>query len=166
MNEELNDNGFEVPSDGDDLDASTPDRADFFVQEPGGPYRTIRDFTELRVWQLAMDLAASIYRLTRSFPSEVRFGLVSQLRRAAVSIPSNIAEGNARNSTADYLRFLRMSRGSLAEVKTQLLLAARLGMLEGSVAAKTLQEVDDLMRQLTAMYTAIERSATRTGRME
>src|SRR5690606_16003224 len=85
------------------------------------------DFRDLRVWDEAMALSEMVYAMTNGFPSHERFGLVSQMRRAAVSVPSCIAEGNARGSTKDYLRFLSMSKGLLAELQTQILLAGRLG---------------------------------------
>jgi four helix bundle protein len=130
----------------------------FSIDEARASYRTIQDYRDLRVWHLAMDLAIAVYQSTKVFPTDERFGLTSQLRRAAVSVPSNIAEGNARNSTADYLRFLRLSRGSLAEINTQLLIAKRLGYLDEQSSAPLLSKADDLMRQLTSMYSAIERS--------
>ena len=133
------------------------------IEEPGAPYRTIRDYRDLRVWQLAMELAVSIYTGTERFPPDERFGLTNQLRRAAVSVPSNIAEGNARNSTADYLRFLRFSRGSLAEIHTQLVLARRLDYLDDGMVEAMLTMTDDLVRQLTALYTAIERASQENG---
>ena len=79
----------------------------------------IRTFRDLIAWQRAMDLARAIYVASRVLPSEERFGLFVQMRRAAVSVPSNIAEGYARQSTQDYLKFLRIARGSLAELSTQ-----------------------------------------------
>jgi len=85
-----------------------------------------RPHERLDVWRDAMSLVESIYRITRRFPEEERFGLTSQLRRAAVSVPSNIAEGAARRSTLEYLRFLSMARGSLSELDTQLQIAQRL----------------------------------------
>jgi four helix bundle protein len=94
----------------------------------------VTDFRDLRVWEASMSLAEEVYELTTPFPSSERFGLVSQLRRAAVSVPSCIAEGNARESTRDYLRFLSMAKGSLAEVQTQVLLAVRLGFAEATAA--------------------------------
>jgi four helix bundle protein len=86
----------------------------------------IESFKQLEVWQNAMDLAASIYQLTKTFPSAEQFGLTAQMRRAAVSVPSNIAEGHRRTRPA-YLNHLQIALGSLAEVETQLLLAVRLG---------------------------------------
>lgn len=133
------------------------------IEEPPGEYRAVQDYTDLRVWQLGIDLTIAIYETTKAFPADERFGLTSQLRRAGVSVPSNIAEGNARNSTADYLRFLRLSRGSLAEIKTQLVISKRLGYLSDDDSASLLKRTDDLLRQLTALCTAIERSSPRGG---
>ena len=92
----------------------------------------IKDFKELTVWQKSMKLAAEVYRITKKLPKDELFGLTNQLRRAAVSIPSNIAEGNGRDSTKEYLRFLYIARGSRSEVETQLLLCVELGYLKES----------------------------------
>ena len=81
---------------------------------------------DLKVWQKSMDLVVLTYRLSSRFPSEEKFGLISQMRRAAVSIPSNIAEGAARNSTKEYIRFLYIALGSLSELETQFLISKRL----------------------------------------
>ena len=85
----------------------------------------INSYRDLIAWQKAMDLAQCIYDLTDSFPREEAFGLRPQLRRCSVSIPSNIAEGHARHSTRDFIHFLRVARGSLAEAETQLMLCGR-----------------------------------------
>jgi len=92
------------------------------------PLTTIRSYRDLRVWQQSMDLAETIYQVTKTFPDTERYGLISQLRRAAVSVASNIAEGHAR-SLGDYVRHLLISSGSLAEMETQLILSQRLGIL-------------------------------------
>jgi four helix bundle protein len=84
---------------------------------------------KLRGWQLGMDIAVDIYRTTEAFPAEEKFGLTSQMRRCAVSVPSNIAEGAARNSKKECINFLYVSSGSLSELDTQLELAKRLGYL-------------------------------------
>ncbi len=89
----------------------------------------IRTHRDLIAWQLAMRLAREIYQATQQMPNSEQFGLTNQMRRAAVSIPSNIAEGYARYSTADYLKFLRTARGSLAELSTQFELSMELKML-------------------------------------
>ena len=85
----------------------------------------VNDYRELDVWKMSMSLCEKVYDLIRSFPADERFALCDQLRRAAVSIPSNIAEGNGRDSKTEYARFLSIARGSLFEVQTQLELAER-----------------------------------------
>ena len=112
---------------------------------------SVRNFKELIVWQKAMDLAELVYDVTKQFPREEVYGLTSQLRRAAVSIPSNIAEGQARNSTAQFLNFLSIAQGSRAEVETQIMLAERLDYIDREIsqeAANLLTEVNRLLRGL------------------
>ena len=89
----------------------------------------VQSFKELIAWQRAMDLVAEVYRVTATFPPDERFGLTIQIRRAAVAVPSNIAEGQGRGAGNEFVRFLTIARGSLQEVDTQLLLAVRLGFL-------------------------------------
>ncbi len=89
----------------------------------------VKNYRDLIVWQKAMDLVILVYQFTDSFPQKEVFGLTNQVRRAAVSIPSNIAEGQGRNSNRDFRHFLSIARGSLQEVETQLELARRLGYL-------------------------------------
>ncbi|MEN9464611.1 MAG: hypothetical protein RL217_792 [Pseudomonadota bacterium] len=88
----------------------------------------MRKYQELDAWQHAMELSVAIYHLTANFPDNERYGLVSQMRRAAVSVPSNIAEGHGRDSELEFKRFLLIARGSLAELETQWLLAQRIGL--------------------------------------
>jgi four helix bundle protein len=85
-----------------------------------------KNFRDLRVWQLGMQLAEEVYRLSQHFPKCETYGLASQIQRAAVSVPANIAEGHAMGSSKDFLRFLAIAQGSLAELETHLLLAERL----------------------------------------
>nr|WP_281997450.1 four helix bundle protein [Halomonas sp. A020] len=89
----------------------------------------MRKHQELRVWQQTMDLVEHVYTLTKTFPDDETYGLTSQMRRSAVSVPSNIAEGAARGSTQEFIRFLYISQGSLSELETQLLIAQRLNYL-------------------------------------
>ena len=98
----------------------------------------IQDFRDLLVWQEGMKLTKVVYEVTRGFPDDERFGLVSQMRRTAVAIPSNIAEGYGRGTTQDYLRFLRIARGAAAELETQLLLSLSLGYSVGDGQAMEL----------------------------
>lgn len=103
-----------------------------------------------------MDLCTEIYRLTKPFPESERFGLVSQLRRAAVSVPSNIAEGYGRGTTQDYIRFLRAARGSLCEIDTQALLAMKLEYLADDKYAGVLERVNECGRILAALIRSLE----------
>jgi len=96
-------------------------------------------YTDLQVWQAAMDLAEDVYRITKNFPKEETYGLTIQVRRAAVSAPSNIAEGKGRSSDKELAQFLCHSRGSLFEIETQINLARRLGYLDA-------QQVDTVLR--------------------
>ena len=91
---------------------------------------------DLDVWKLSMDLVVDIYSLTKKFPSDEKFGLISQLRRAAVSVPSNIAEGAARKSDKENLQFLYIALGSIAEIETQLLISNRLGFCDSEKILK------------------------------
>jgi four helix bundle protein len=110
---------------------------------------TIRTYRDLKAWQKSMDLVRSVYETTGQMPSSERFGLTNQMRRAAVSIPSNIAEGYGRQATVDYIRFLRTARGSLAELSTQTEIAISLKMLlENERLAALLQEVDRILQGL------------------
>ncbi len=115
----------------------------------------ISGFRDLRVWQGGMDLVEQVYRLTRDFPEHERYGLVSQMQRAAVSIPSNIAEGHTRDSSKDYLRHLSIARASLAELQTQLEIAKRLRYCSSERYTHLLGQSDILARQLLALRTAL-----------
>ena len=108
-------------------------------------------YKDLTVWQKSMDLVVEVYRLTKNLPKEELYGLTNQLRRAAVSIPSNIAEGNARTSKGDYARFLSIARGSCAEVETQLLLCIRLDYFVEEDISDTLKLCDETGRMLTSV---------------
>ena len=106
---------------------------------------------ELIVWQKSMLLARLIYQLSRLMPKSERFELTSQMLRAAVSIPSNIAEGNARSSRKDYARFVSIARGSAAELETQLLLCAQCGLLTLEDIAESSALADEISRMLNAL---------------
>ncbi len=115
----------------------------------------INSFRDLIAWQKAMDLANSIYDLTDSFPKEEVFGLRLQLRRSAVSIPSNIAEGHARHSTRDFIHFLRIARGSFAEAESQLILCGRRKYISKATLEKTFKESDELGRVLAGLISSL-----------
>jgi four helix bundle protein len=125
--------------------------------ENGSSQTEVKDFTDLRVWRSAMDLSEDVYRLTWTFPKQEQYGLTNQLQRAAVSVPSNIAEGHGRSQSGEYVRFLNIARGSLAEMKTQLMLADRLGYVSESSSGILIVRIDDLRRQVGALRTSIDR---------
>ncbi|AAZ96606.1 conserved hypothetical protein [Thiobacillus denitrificans ATCC 25259] len=115
----------------------------------------MQNYRDLKVWQSAMELAESVYRITGPFPSHETYGLTGQLRRAAVSIPSNLAEGHARSTTRDYLRFVGIAQGSLAEAETQIELVHRLGAVPTDDLRTMLEQTNELGRMLHGLRSAL-----------
>lgn len=111
----------------------------------------IRSYRDLQIWQRAMALTADIYRLTATLPGSERYGLCAQMQRAAVSIPCNIAEGHERDSTREFLRFISIAQGSLAELETQLLLAVSLELSSQSTIDALLLETSELGRMMNGL---------------
>ena len=105
-------------------------------------------YRDLKVWQAGMLLAKRVYRLSDSFPSDERYGLTTQMRRSAISVPSNIAEGHARNTKAEMIRFSGIALGSVAEIETQLLLAAELNFAKAAEVEDVLKLTDEIGRML------------------
>jgi len=116
---------------------------------------TVKRYNDLIAWQKVMDLVEQIYMITRSFPKEELYGLTSQLRRAAVSIPSNIAEGHCRNGRREFVHHLSIALGSLGEVETQVIVAQRLGYLADS--SSTLELASETGRILVGLMHSLER---------
>lgn len=112
---------------------------------------SIRSYRDLIVWREAMDLAVACHRLVDAFPRVEKYGLALQVRRAAVSVPANIAEGRSRFGTREFARFLSIARGSLAELETHLLLAQRLGYVEAARMAPMLTRIAEIGRMLNAL---------------
>lgn len=119
----------------------------------------VSSFRDLQVWRRALDWAEAIYEATAHWPKDERFGLISQVRRAAVSVASNIAEGAARRTTGEFIQFIGVARGSLAEAETQLLLAERLGYIPGSDARALLIGSEEISRMLVALAGSLTRRA-------
>ena len=111
----------------------------------------MRGYVELKVWAKAMDLAAMLYDLCKQMPKSELYGMISQMQRAAASVPANIAEGYQRGSRKDYARFIGIARGSLAEVETFLLLAVRVGHLKTAEAQSSLNAAEEVGRMLTGL---------------
>ena len=124
----------------------------------------IESYRDLEVWQRAMQLAEATYRFCELLPQQERYGLCAQLQRAAVSIPSNLAEGHARASTRDYLRFVSIAQGSLAELETQLVLAGRLHGISEETLNDRLEEADQLGRKLRGLQKSLNTKVAATGK--
>jgi four helix bundle protein len=121
--------------------------------------QALRGYRDLRAWQQAMALVTEIYRITRAFPKEELYGLVSQIRRAAVSIPSNLAEGHGRNSRNEFRQFIGQARGSLSEVETQLEISRNLGYVKADVADALMAQADAVGKMLTGLRSWSEKAA-------
>lgn len=117
--------------------------------------KRIQDYRDLTVWQVGMEVTTEVYNLTKAFPVDEKYGLTSQLRRAASSIPANIAEGHARDSTKEYLRFLSIAVGSVAEVTTFLELSARLGYVSRVDLSGLLDKIQQERRMLRKLQASL-----------
>ncbi|MDQ2695432.1 MAG: four helix bundle protein [Pseudomonadota bacterium] len=117
--------------------------------------KSLSSYRELVVWQKSIDLAERIYRVTRGYPVEEKYGITSQMRRAAVSIPANIAEGQARRTTGEFLQSLGIARGSLAELETFLTISARLAMLSKADCESLLEDCAQIGKMLHALMKAL-----------
>ena len=115
----------------------------------------MQHFKDLKVWQRSHTLVLELYRLTAKFPGEERFGLVSQLRRAAASVPTNIAEGAKRRGQQDYARFLNIAEGSLAETEYLVLLSRDLGYMSAAAAEAPLTEASEISRMLFSLRSKV-----------
>lgn len=113
-------------------------------------------YQELKVWQLAMRLTSGLYRITGSFPQHELYGLTNQLRRAGVSVPSNLAEGHARGSTREMIRFCRIAKGSIAEIETQLLVAVDLGYISSEIVQPLLGSAAEIGRMISGLIRSLK----------
>lgn len=113
-------------------------------------------YEKLQIWQKAMDLARRVYAHVKNFPKEEMYGLCSQMRRAAVSIPSNIAEGSQKGGNVEFAHFILISRGSLAELDTQLILSRDFGYISVADAASLRKEIDELSRMLHSFHSKLK----------
>ncbi|MBX9680427.1 MAG: four helix bundle protein [Gemmataceae bacterium] len=119
-------------------------------------------YKNLLVWQKAVDLVTQVYVVTRSFPREEMFGLTSQIRRCAVSVPSNIAEGQARLTNGEFRQFLGIAKGSLAELDTQLIIAENLGYLKE--AGPLFVQISEVGRMISGLLSSLAPSNASSGR--
>jgi four helix bundle protein len=121
----------------------------------------MRPHEKLDVWCKAVDFVVTVYKATESFPKEEKFGLTSQIRRAAVSVPANIAEGAARRSPKEFVYFISNAQGSASELETELLIAQRLGYLQEAVYSEMRDSLDNLGRMLIGLTRYLERRIRR-----
>jgi four helix bundle protein len=117
----------------------------------------IKSFRDLIAWQKAMDLVETVYRASAAFPREEIYGLRSQIRQSAVSVPSNIAEGQGRKSTKEFLHFLSIAYGSLCEAQTQAILADRLGFLDEQYKSDLFNQSDEVGRLINGLADSLSR---------
>jgi len=119
----------------------------------------IKSYRDLRVWQESMTLAVECYQLTRAFPKEEMFGLSSQIRRSAASIPANIAEGHGRENTQSFIQYLRIAQGSLKELETHLLLAERVGLIVKENTEAVLRRCEAIGKMIRLLIRALQQNA-------
>lgn len=116
---------------------------------------TFKSYRDLEVWQRSMKLAKRVYQVTQKFPTDERFGLTNQLRRASVSVPSNLAEGHARFGAGEFARFISIAMGSVAEIETQILLSADLAYLKAEASDELLSELETIGKMLRGLAKSI-----------
>lgn len=119
-------------------------------------------FKELIVWQKSINLVTEIYRITEKFPSNEIYGLTSKLRRASVSVPSNIAEGNTGRSKADYLQFLRIARGSCSEIETQIIISKNLGFIDDIIFETLSFNIIEISKMINGLINSLKDSKPKT----
>ena len=117
----------------------------------------MHNLKEIKIWHKAIDLAADVYKVTGDLPKEEKYGLTSQLRRSAVSIPSNIAEGAGRNTNGEFVHFLGIANGSAYELQTQLTLAVKLSLLQDKAIKSLLSELDSLEKMIYRFQETLRR---------
>ncbi len=122
----------------------------------------IKNFRDLRVWQMSKAIVTQVYHITESFPKQEAYGLTQQLRRSAVSVPSNIAEGHGRGSRKEYTQFLTIARGSLAEMETQLEIAIDLGYVSREEFEEKFKTIEQLAKMLQRLIAALKSPKPKT----
>lgn len=121
----------------------------------------VKSYRDLRVWQLSRELVKHVYVALISMPKEEIYGLTSQIKRAVVSVPSNLAEGSSRKGTAEFIRYINIAMGSLAELETQLVLAQDLDFLQERQVSELLSQTKDINRMLQGLHDALKAKTTR-----
>ncbi len=148
-------------SDAGERFSKTPRQNNEAKQPPGNEpeKKAIQNFRDLKIWQLGKELVVETYKVTRGLPSEELYGLTTQMRRAAVSIPSNISEGHSRRATKDYQRFLNIAAGSCAELETQVEISLELGYLKEALCGDIMEKIDYERRMLRKLIGKLSENA-------
>ena len=120
------------------------------------PQTSFYSHKDLDVWKRSVSLVVYLYKVTKRFPPEERFGLVSQIRRASTSVPANIAEGWGRGSTKEYIQFLKIARGSLTELDTHLIVSGKLGLVDKDESARIETDISDIGKMLNRLIKSLE----------
>lgn len=116
----------------------------------------MHNYKELKIWQKSMDLVENVFQLIANFPDSEKYGLIDQIKRSSISVPSNIAEGAGRNSNKDFSRFLSISRGSLNELNTQLIISLRLNFIENDKLNKLENEINEIQKMIYKFNQGLE----------
>ena len=119
----------------------------------------LRTHKDLDVWKKSIDLVAEIYEITKSFPKDEIYGITNQIRRAAVSIPSNVAEGAGRNHDKEFIQFLYISLGSCSELETQIVISSKIKYIDGKTMDEMLSKISDIRRMILGLIRAVTRNA-------
>ena len=141
----------------DKTQESQPSVKETGITDPRARNREFKSYRDLEVWQKAMDLVVECYRITKQFPKSETFGLASQLQRAGVSIPANIAEGRARKYTKEFLRHLSIAYGSLAELETHILIAERLNYLDSDHSKELMNRMSIVGRMINGLRKSLDK---------
>ncbi len=127
---------------------------------------SVRSYRDLLVWQKSMDLAMEIYAVVKNFPKEELYGLTSQMKRSALSVPSNIAEGSSRRTTGEFMRYINIATGSLAEIETQIIFSSRLNYINKEITSSLLKQADEVSRMLQGLYNSLESKTSRLSTLD
>ena len=120
-------------------------------------------FKDLKVWQRSKSLTVKIYTVTKNFPKEEVYGMTNQLRRAAVSIPSNIAEGHRRGYNKEFIQYLKVARGSLAEVETQVIVSGEINYIDGNIAEEISKEIEEIGKMINGLINSLSANEQKTN---
>lgn len=115
----------------------------------------MKNFKDLLIWQKSIELVALVYKITKHFPEEEKYGLINQMRRSAVSVPSNISEGHMRSTNKDFRQFISIARGSLAELETQIIISYELKYITEDIYMELIRKIEEITKMLSSFYSKL-----------